>query len=783
MNTKSIEVLGFESVRRSMISHARSAEGIRRLKTLPFLFDRELLQLRQSTIAELVELLALNSETPIHAFPRIDILLEEIEDPTYSVEGPLLVDLATYIESAIQLYRFLSTPNTEGEGFALAQALVPEPISDELITLGEEIRRTLDESGAVHESHPALVALYRTIDAHRKKRGQYCRSFIADHSDIVQADQEALRDGRLVIPIKREDRASVKGFVSGHSGSGQTLFVEPFALVELNNAVVMAQNQIQVEIAKILSALGAAVRKTLATILVLQNQVAEATALLAIASWIKQMGATSTNLSVEHLVLKRARHPLLGEKAIPISLSLDPKVSAVVFSGPNAGGKTVTIKTVGLFGLLNQYCGHVPAEAGSSLPLFDAILCDIGDEQSIDDALSTFSGHMHQIAKILGEATPASLILLDELGSGTDPVEGSALAQSILEYIHSRARLTLVTSHHTHLKQFAYAKEEIINASMAFDTRSLEPTFEVIVGVPGESHGLDMARQMGLPSEVITNTEGLLGGEQMHLSSLIASLEEQRALLQQEERAQQRRKQLLQEEVRKVHLRELRLKQAQAQLKGEQLSSLKRFTDSKRKELESLVATLRRSKVADTQKPIVPGAMQELEERIAEEEAALSTLNEEIAAALPKPTIHIYRVGESVYCGTAKREGKILEVLKGDQYLVAIDAMRMVLHAKDLHPSRTQRTEPSIHFDTSGSRPSSTLDVRGLTLAEALERVTLHLEGALVHGMDQFAVIHGFGDGILSRGIADYLKTQRNVKDFRFALPEDGGMGKTYIIL
>ena len=425
----------------------------------------------------------------------------------------------------------------------------------------------------------------------------------------------------------------------------------------------------------------------------------------------------------------------------------------------------------------------MPAQGGSSLPLFDQVYCDIGDEQSIDDELSTFSGHMKQIASILREAGSDSLILLDELGSGTDPVEGSAIAQSILEYAHTRACLTLVTSHHSLLKQYAYAKKEIINASMAFDERSLEPTFTIVVGLSGESHGLDMARSMGLPPSVIAQAETLLGSEQLQLSAIIKDLEGRRIALEEEGKRLERRRIALHGEIKGVQLKELRLNQQLAQLKAGQLTSLERFTREKRRELEALVADLRRGGAEQDESGRIKEALSSLTDRIQAEEKELASLEELIEERTPKAAPVNYEVGMDVLCGPTKREGRILKKLGKGRYQVAIDAMKMTLKASDLTPAKGGEQTVSVSYQSSAAEPKLVLDVRGLTLEEALSQVALQIEAALVHGMESFSIIHGYGDGILSRGIGEYLKAQRAVKDYRFAMPEDGGMGKTYVML
>lgn len=783
MNTKSIELLGFDTIHARITRHCRSEEGIQYLTDLPFLYTESELASRQALVGECITLLTIKGEGDLTTLPSIEAIMAALDEPAMGVGGRELVDLASYIEGGYTLFRFCSEPTEDGSP-PLSTPLMGGEFDPRLLDLASSIREVLEESGEVKESHPALVALYRQIERSRSQRTSFCRSFITRNSHLIQADQEALRDGRLVIPIKREEHSSVKGFVSGVSSSGNTLFMEPFALVELNNAVMMAQNQIQVEIAKILAELTAEARQSKRGLASLRARVGHTDGFLTLARWVGHSNSSQVQLHTGTVHLIQARHPMLGDRAVPITLHLERGVKAVVLSGPNAGGKTVSIKTVGLFAMINQYVGYVPAHAGSSLPIFDNVFCDIGDEQSIDDELSTFSGHMKRISSILTEATPSSLILFDELGSGTDPVEGSAIAQSILEYAIEHASLTLVTSHHTMLKQFAWAKEEVINASMAFDESSLKPTFTITVGLPGESHGLDMAKQMGLPESVITAAERLLGSERLQLSGIIKDLEARRRELEGGERDLKKRRRTLQDEVRAVQLKELRLKQSQAALKREQVTELARFTRAKRSELEQLVGQLQqRTKLTRSETKEVKESLDALDQRLDQENEALATLTDEIETASHPAEVTEFEVGQSVLCGSARREGTILKREGKDRYLVAIDSMRMTLKASELTLMRSQERQPRVIYGASGPKPKQVLDVRGLTLEETLEQLAIQLEGALVHNMESFAIIHGYGDGILSRGVAEYLKAQPSVQDFRFALPEDGGMGKTYVIL
>jgi DNA mismatch repair protein MutS2 len=780
MNHKSIEELGFFQVLAHMKAKAMSEEGKRRLDSLGFLHDRDLLVKRQQQVAGAVDLLI--GGLSLESFPPIAQTLESLSDPIKQIDCTALLDIALYIRAATHLCQAVHAEREDDSLSKALHSLMSKELSPALLSLQRLVHETLDESAQVRTTHPRLLPLYRQVEAAKTERARFCSQFIKSNVQAVQSEQEALRDGRLVIPVRNDRRAMVQGFISSTSQTGNTVFMEPYALVEMNNNVVLAQNQIQIEIARILKSLNDAARQQRNSMLSLADQVGDLDAIFSIAAWVLEYQAQMTDLDSNKIKLKSARHPLLGKKAVPITISLDDEVKAVVISGPNAGGKTVTIKTVGLFALLNQFCGYLPASHLSSLPLFDAVFTDIGDEQSITEELSTFSGHMKQVGSILGKITQDSLVILDELGSGTDPVEGSALARAILEYCLKKAKLTLVSSHHGVLKQFAYAKKDVINASMEFNEHSHMPTFKVIQGLPGESHALDTARHMKLPLQVIHAAEQYLGSEAVEIGSIIKDLERIRGELKQKEEQMRSRYLSMQKEVKDLELAKLKVKQKEAQLRSEQTTALERFMVEKRKELENLVGELRREELTKEKTRCVKSYLKSLEDKVLESQSIVEEQQNELEGLIDVQDEQLQE-GMDVLCGSSKRLGRILKKQGKNKYLVAIDSIRMTIDAKQLSIPRHAQSNVSVSYHSSAPTPKMVLDVRGLTLSDTLQSLEQQIESALVHGMSSFSIIHGYGDGILSKGISQFLEKNRNIKGYRYALPEDGGMGKTYVEL
>lgn len=771
MILKSLEDLEFAKVQAMIKSFSLSDEGGVFLDSLAFALEEDELTTRQGYISDLLGFFEQDGLPLLSTFPSVTDLFLSLDEPSPSLEGGELLDLASYLRSAEEFFTFLGQDETR----SIAH-LVTHPLNPSLVDLKDAILDTFDESGNVRENHPRLRPFYKELESVRHRRSSYCSSFINEHRLYVQSDVEALRDGRLVIPIKDGHKNNVKGYISSVSSSGQTVFMEPFALVDLNNSVLLANNKILVEIAKILHEITLMVKANEELLHQLLDMVGIGDGYYALSRWAFENRCTHVQYTKNVVRLLDARHPLLKQKAIPITIILEEGIKAVVLSGPNAGGKTVTVKTFGLFALLNQYCGYLPVKEGSCLPLFDQVFTDIGDEQSIEKELSTFSAHMSHIATILNTLTPRSLVILDELGSGTDPVEGSALAQSILSYTLKKSGLTLVTSHHGLLKEYAYSQANIMNAAMEFDEASGKPTFTIIPNVIGQSHALATAQAMGLPKEVLLSAEELLGSDRLEISTVLKRLEEERRLVEERSKALAVKEDQNKTISRDLTLKALTLKQKERHLKEEEVRTLSRFTTRARQRLERLVTEIREGELTTEKTKAVKTYLHELDERILEEEASLK--EEE---TFEHPTN--FEVGMDVLCGPSKREGTILKEEGRNQYLVAVGSMRMKLKANELYLPK--KKEPTVHISYTATtrRAKQELDVRGFTLEEALEAVEQNIEAALLNNVSTFGIIHGYGDGILSQGIGQLLRTHRLVSDYRFALPEDGGMGKTYVFL
>jgi DNA mismatch repair protein MutS2 len=480
---------------------------------------------------------------------------------------------------------------------------------------------------------------------------------------------------------------------------------------------------------------------------------------------------------------------------VPIDVDLPEGIRTLLITGPNTGGKTVTLKTIGLYVLMNQLGFALPAAPDTGLAIFDAVFADIGDEQSIDQSLSTFSGHMRIIGAICEAATDRSLVLLDELGSGTDPEEGSAVAMSLLDFFIEKGSLTVLTTHHGILKNFGYSKQGCLNASMDFDARSLQPTYRVLMGVPGESRALDVAAQHGLPVDIVAGARRYLDEERTDVSELIRGLTEKHRRLEDIEIERRGRLKDAREEQRKADLSLLKLRQKELELRVQGVGELRKLLSESRKTLENLVKDLREGGITAERTKEVKEFLGAFSARVGDLELGLAAFREEeyearhIAEAQGSSRKEI-GPGVSVLAGPGKRRGRVVRAGRKGYWLVETDNLRLMLRDSDLSPiDEGEREGPHVavelapRAETGRSTAVFELDLRGYRLAAALEAVERQIDAASLQGLSFFSFLHGTGEGILGKGIHDYLRKHPAVADYHFARPEEGGYGKTIVRL
>ncbi len=737
---------------------ALSPEGRDRITPSLVVTDRAVIEKRARRIEEYMNLLSGSAPDP---FPMISDIFSYTESTHADLDGEAVYRAGEFLHSYITMLVFLEKE---------------DEIHEEDRNLSSEILSSLDMEGNVYEDHPRLLPLIRKRDEIKAERMRFSSRYISEHRSIVQQTEAMFRNERVVIPLRSDQKRASGCYISGASASGNTLFGEPPELMTLNNDAVIAEERIRAEKARILHELSDAVRNLCPVLKKMLDEVIDFDFHYSFALWARKVKAAHPREG-QTLSLVAARHPLLGSKAVPITITLPEDVKALVLSGANAGGKTVTMKTIALLSLLNQICGYIPADSHSVLPIFSSVFTDIGDGQSILDAASTFSSHMKNIAYITRKADSSSLVLLDELGSGTDPEEGAALSRAILSYFAKHSALTCITSHYSQVKSFAYSEDGMMNASMEFDERSGMPTYRVLEGIPGDSHAVATAIRMKLPKEITDAASmELRGGDATAGRIIKALISKERALdrkiteLSLMQRSEERSRRELEEKTRELEKKE-------NELRREGVKEINDYLLQTRKELEKLVMDVRTGKLTSEKTRRVKSYIKSVEEKKAEESALVKEEEEIPADNLP------ILPGEDVICGVAKTRGKVLAVGKNTVTVSLENGLRMDIKRSMVRHAPREEKKARVEYGVSGKRAEYTIDLRGLTLEEAIKKVEDQIEAALLSSLPSFSIIHGYGDGILSRGIHEYLKKRKEVKDYRFARPEDGGMGKTYVEL
>jgi len=779
MDAHTLAVLEFSRVLEETAQYCLSPQGSVSLAAQEVLSDTAQIDGVLDRVGALRTAMEGGSSMPGLDFPEVAPFLAQLAKPGAVLEGLGFATIGRFILSSLKLKRFLDKTSSN----PLVRELT-EPIPD-LSAVSQRIFRTLDPEGNLKERQiPSLVEIrgrIRRISADLEKAAKACLEDPGTRS-YWQADTVTQRDGRVVLPLKAQHKGKIRGIVHEVSASGATVFVEPLEILERNNALVEQENRYRMEVQRVLRELSAEVARRLPEIRDMTQAVTHLDCLLSRARYAILHHCARAERSIDGLLLRAARHPLLRGEVVPVDIVLDEKCRMLIVTGPNTGGKTVTLKTIGLLALMNQFGMQIPAAEGTALPVYDGIFVDIGDEQSIEQSLSTFSAHVRNLADIARRGTARSLVLLDELGAGTDPQEGVAIAMALLDHFRQLGCLLLATTHHGILKNYGYTREGVQNASMGFDSRTLTPTYRILVGIPGESRALEIAQRQGVPEGILEAARGYLDGERTDLSKLVQTLSEKQRTLAQLEEEHREKETDLREKRRSTDLRDLALKQKERDLRSQGLKDLRDFLADSRREFERVVRGLREG----TLTPASAGKiLSEVENRLEAEERTVRDLDEALA---PDDVPDLAEGMDVLFRRTGKR-GRVVRKDKGKRWIVELDNLRISILASDVRPAPALAPSASKAFTVEAvsgddsDRPVLQLDLRGQRLEEALRMLDRQIDAALVHGLREFGVIHGKGEGILQTGIREHLTGMRCVEDFQFAVPEDGGAGKTVVRL
>ncbi|MGD9938519.1 MAG: endonuclease MutS2 [Clostridia bacterium] len=779
MHEHTLRLLDFYRIRDDVAGYALSDEGRETvLAGLPLVDAEAVVELKAKVSA--VRSLLSESQASLYAsFVSINDPIRVIAKQGTCLTAEELWAIGMWAEAYEALRRWMKA--VQHEGFAADWALAPDVAAVPAIAF-----RIVGKDGEVKDL-PELRDIRIKIQKINQDIERTTASFYQDDNarSLLQSDVPTQRDGRTVLAVKAGAKARIRGIVHEVSSTGQTVFIEPEALVQKNNQLVEEEARYQRELMRVLRETTAKLFNHHEALVSARSSCAQMDELYARARYSRHNNGSFAEIREAGLELIGARHPILGSKAVPIDLRMPVDARTLIITGPNTGGKTVSLKTAGLFALMNQFGLALPADPGTGLQVFDGVWADIGDEQSIDQSLSTFSGHMRAIAAITEGASARSLVLLDELGSGTDPEEGCAIAMALLDLFIDRGALTLVTTHHGILKNFGYTKPGVLNASVDFDKDTLSPTYRIMMGVPGESRALDIAARNGLGKEVVDGASRYLRDERTDISALIRGLSEKHRELDSIRIEEKRRLRDAMEEQRKADLKEIKLRQKELELRSHGVSELKALLAESRKTLENMVRQLKEGELTREKTLEVKEFLSAMDAKVNSAERELKAQVRELKTGSRETAL--IGEGSPVVILPGRRRGRVLRAAKGGKWVVETDAMRVTVSADDLELTQELASAaPAVSVEPASSRSnraSIVLDIRGFRLVEAVATLERQLDAATMEGLQSFSIIHGTGEGVLQQGVRDTLSRYPGVVEFQYARPEEGGHGKTVVIL
>lgn len=752
--------------------------------------------LEPSTEAE--EILRLQEETSeaCHALRMYpDITMQGVHDVAHLLRRALIGGVLDPVE-LLSLYELLKAAGRLKTTFSRQEIELPLLEGrvmrlEECATLQEKIATCIHPDGEIADHASSELAKLR-----QKVRGLEVR--IRNQVEEILAKQEwnrflqepiyTVRGDRYVVPVKQEYRSQFPGLVHDQSASGATTFMEPMPLVRLGNELAAGRSAVHQEELRVLEELSGLTAAYHDEIQENLDLLGELDFIIAKGHFSSELRANPPGFSQEgHLVIKGGRHPLLKGDVVPLEVRLGQDFDCLVITGPNTGGKTVALKTVGLLIIMAQAGLHIPAAEGTVLPFLKNVFADIGDEQSIEQSLSTFSGHMTNIVRILKHVGGGSLVILDELGAGTDPEQGAALGMAILDNLLQKGAMIIVTTHFSELKVFAHTRSRVENASVEFDSKTLKPTFRLSIGVPGESNAFEIAERLGLTKDVIERARELLNPEQRELSDLIRHLkEDQFAATSARAEAERLRSEM--EVIRgQVQRKEKKLSDQQNDILRKAHEEARELVRTARREAEHLIRTLRDEIRQQNNRTGLEQARQ-IKRKLGD---LTGKIDEEIASREVAPGGEIpaaVEPGEAVLIPRFNQEGNVLTHPNADgEVMVQVGVLKLNLSLKELRLSKknkqakVQAVGSKDHAITKNTTVLPELDFRGFRVEEGLREVDKYLDTAYLAGMNKVSLIHGKGTGVLRDAVRKYLAKHPFVSSYRSGDYYEGGTGVTIV--
>ena len=777
------ETLEFDKMVEFIAQKCVSETGKARLINSEPILDRKTLRRVLDQVGEMRQLYRYEGGLPIWHFADLRVFLAKIEPAESYLSVQDFLALQNFLELIQEIASF--SKKITGKYAVLGevlQAVQPLP------KLLNQLKYTFEPNGRLFDNaSPELKTIRKDMERVNSDLHTRLERILRKQSEHVQEEYLTLRDGRLVIPVREFSLNKVPGIVHGQSDTGATYFVEPMQVVELNNEMQKLISEEQKEIIRILKRLSVEVREEQAVLLKNFELLNQLDVLQAKARYANEVKGEAPQIASDFIwQIKEARHPTLlkmhAEKTVPLSLEIGGEERILIISGPNAGGKTVALKTVGLLHLLFQSGFHVPLAAGSRMPVCRNIFCVIGDEQSIEQDLSTFSSHVKSLNDIVTHVDEHNLVLIDEIGSGTEPSSGAALAVAILEKLNRPDMVTIATTHHNQLKAFAAETQGIQNAAMQFDADKLTPLFTLEMGVPGSSYTFEICRRLGLDEAIINRAVEISRKETFELDALLADLTR---------KSQQYRRMVDEMSIQESRLKSLtrlyddktsELKKKAKQYEREARAKAQDIIDEANREIEATIRAIRESQA---EKQVVTKARARLKDK----RTALE-ISEETKTPRSAPDISLLKIGQRVRSFKFGVKGQISKILKKRNSVeIDRDGIKIIVPLEDVElidtpekaPGRT--TVPASETVAPSANIPNELDIRGLTVDEALRKVEAYLDKAVMSSWDEVRLVHGKGTGALRKAIQEYLSGLPSVKEFRLGKWGEGDLGVTVVKL
>ena len=821
MHEKSVQTLEYPKIMEKVAREAAFSASKTLVQELQPTPDLQEARRRLAFTTEAYQLIELRSDAGVQA--AHDIRQHVLRAAREGVLSPHdLLEVLTTIHSAMHVARL--TERLDPENFPLLQRLgadIPQRPH-----LARRIEETISQEGEVLDTaSPTLRKLQFDIRGANQRLQDRLRTLVHEFGNALQEPIVTIRSDRYVVPVKAENRGQVRGIVHDQSSSGATVFIEPMVVVELNNKLRQLQIEERQEIERILRQLSLEIGDEKDALDLEVELLAEFDLHLAKARYGRMMRCTEPRLNdAGRINLRNARHPLLTGKVVPINFHLGHEFFMVVITGPNTGGKTVALKTVGLLTLMAQAGLHIPADEHSEISIFEEIFADIGDEQSIEQSLSTFSSHMSRIIEILrrieeeihretpdirgkmsetlvqksGSSRVRALVLLDELGAGTDPSEGSALARAILTFLLERHVTTVATTHYSELKAFAHEQPGVVNASVEFDIETLSPTYRLSIGLPGRSNALAIANRLGLDERIVERAREFLGSAGVRMENLLEGLQSERKALEDERyhlnmervEAEYQRKQLEQDRYK--------LEEQQAQILNETRTQAQRELADVQRMLAKIKVDVNQSGITREQLNSARQQVNESSEKVRPVSAPRRPVKKaesgDVGASLAGAQEGPLKIGDTVRVLSFGQNAELLG-LSADrsEAEVQMGAMRFRVNVDNIERlSKRQATtqeriqsQPSIVLPRYEDLPevATQLDIRGTRVEQALEELDSYLNDAVMIGMSSVRIVHGKGTGALRSAVREHLAHHPLVKSFTTPPPQEGGDGVTIVKL